>query len=813
MQIAIPVILVVILLLAAVLIYLYRRPLPQMNGTLKVKGLRAPVEIIRDKWGVPHIYAQNADDLFFAQGYVHAQDRLWKMELNRRIAHGRLSEIFGAIAFRTDHMLRAIGLLRSARNDLGQIDAETLRHLEAYAHGANVFIETHVKRLPLEFTLLGCKPEPWKPLDSLAWAKMMAWNLSSNWAEEILNAALIGRVGPERAAKLRGDYPSGNPIILPDQTFTGIIEQTLAQFRDAKQWLPPGLGASGGMSNSWVVDGTKTVTGKPLLASDPHLGLQMPSIWYENHLVSPEVQVTGVSFPGEPGVIIGHNADIAWGFTNSFFDVQDLYIEKFSADEMELYEYQGEWEKATILHEEILVKGEKEPRIVEIIVTRHGPVINSLSSITEKQKTALALRWTAHDESHLQRAIMKINRARNWGEFCEAVRDWSVPSQNMVYADRAGNIGYYTPGMMPTRSKPAALTPVPGWTSDYDWMGYVPHEELPHALNPSHHYVVTANNQLVGKEYPHYLAAETMNGYRARRIVDMLIAKEKLSADDFARIQVDLYSAPAGPFCELLIALSAEILAEPALRAVKDKAAQALDAVKGWDRVLSANSVAGTVYELTQYFAMRRVFEPWLGDLTDHFIGVGYRPLVNDTIVTYLDRSMLVLQGILDNDEREWFQSTDKKPLTRVQILALALNDALAYLQKAVAKDVSKWQWGIVHPAGFPHPLGAVKPLDKLFNRGPFAYGGDPHTVWQASWVPKFPIQFEGGFTASWRQIIDLGDWDASRGILTTGQSGHPASKHYDDMISMWLNGEYHPLLWSREKVDAHAEAKLVLEP
>lgn len=805
--------LAIILLVLAALVHLYRRPLPQVSGTLKAKGLRAAVEVIRDRWGVPHIYAQNNDDLFFAQGYVHAQDRLWKMELNRRLAHGRLAEVFGAIAFETDHLLRAVGLSRAARADVARADSETMRMLEAYAQGVNAFVEANANRLPLEFTLLGLKPEPWRPVDSIAWGKMMAWSLSSNWAEEILNAALVGKLGPERAAKLRGDYPSGNPIILPDQTFGETMSAMLDQFRESQKWLPAGFGGSGGMSNNWVVDGAKSVTGKPLLANDPHLGLQMPSIWYENHLVSPELQVTGASFPGAPSVVIGHNDHIAWGFTNSFFDVQDLYVEKFDPDDPTQYEYKGKWEKATVSREEIKVKGEKAPRAVEIVITRHGPVINPLSPITARQSAAIALRWTAHDEGNLQRAIMRMNRARNWDEFCAALRDWAVPSQNMVYADREGNIGYYTPGDMPARAKPTPLTPVPGWTGDYEWTGRVPHAELPHALNPSQHYLVSANNQMVGKEYPHYLAAETMSGFRARRIEDMLTAKEKLSADDFARLQTDLYCAPAKPFCELLTKLSAEILDQLPPGAMKDTAARALETVKAWDCVLSADSVAGTVYEVTQYYAMRRIFGPWCGELTDHVIGVGFRPLLSDVVVTYLDRSMLIMQEMLIKDEREWFKSADGSPLTRVEILALALSDAIAYLQKAVGGEVSGWQWGKVHACSFPHPMGTVKPLDKIFNRGPYPYGGDPHTVWQASWAPKLPIQPDGGFTASYRQIVDLSDWDASRAIHTTGQSGHPASKHYDDMIPMWLKGEYHPMLWAREKVEANAEATLRLEP
>jgi penicillin amidase len=802
--------------LIALLTYLYRRPLPQVNGTLKVSGLSAPAEIIRDRWGVPHIYAQNQDDLLFAQGYVHAQDRLWQMELNRRIGHGRLAEMFGEIAFTTDRFLRTIGLSRAARADAACTDAETRRAFEAYARGVNAYAQHNP--LPLEFTLLGTKPEPWTPVDSLVWVKVMALGLSSNWDSKLLHAALIAKLGAERAAQLQGEYPRDNPLILTEQTFAEIIGRVLEQFRAAGKWFP--VSGMGGMSNNWVVDGTKSATGKPLLANDPHLSLQMPSIWYENHLVSPELEVIGVSFPGIPGVIIGHNANIAWGFTNAFPDVQDLYIERFNPDDPVQYEHRGAWEKATIVREEIRVKGDKTPRVAEVIITRHGPIISELIPPTvtlrvdnEKQKFALALRWVAHDESHIQRALLGMNRARNWDEFANTLRDWSAPSQNMVYADRAGNIGYYMPGRIPIRAKGMGVAPVPGWTGEYEWIGCIPHEELPHAFNPTQHYLASANNQVVGKEYPHFLTAETMNGFRARRIVEMLTEKEKLSADDFARMHVDLYCAPARPFCELLTALSANILAQPALGNIQNHAKQALDAVKRWDYNLTADSVAGALFELMQYFAMRRVFGPWLGDLTDHYLGVGFHPLLLPMVGGYMDRSLLILQRMLVNDEHEWFKDVDGKALTREEILALALSDAIGYLRKAIGEDVSQWQWGKVHLAAFNHTLGAQKPLDKIFNRGPYPYGGDTNTVWQAAYVPKLPIQSEGGFTASWRQILDPSDWDASRAVHTTGQSGHPASKHYDDMIPLWLKGEYHPLLWTREKVEAHAEARLRLEP
>ncbi len=810
------------------LAYLYRRPLPKVNGTRKVSGLHAPVEIIRDHWGVPHIYAQHEDDLLFAQGYVHAQDRLWQMELQRRIGQGRLSEIFGELTFSADSLLRIIGLGRAARNDIAHASSETLHALKAYALGVNTFIGANQNKLPLEFTLLRFKPEAWQPVDSLAWAKMMSWGLSFNWDAEIVRAELISKLGAERAARLQGDYTADNPIIIPEHTFVEVMDRVAEHYREAEKWLP--LQAVSGMSNNWVVDGNKSVTGKPLLANDPHLGLSMPAIWYENHLVSPEMESIGVSLPGTPGVVLGHNAELAWGATAAFADTQDLYLEKFHPDDPTLYEYQGAWEKANIVREEIRVKGESTPRTVDVTITRHGPIKNHGASPTLalprsrgegiREGARLALRWVGYEPHDLCHAVLGINRARNWHEFTEALRHWTEPSLNFVYADRAGNIGYYMAGQIPIRAKGIGQTPAPGWTGEYEWTGWIPHEELPQSYNPAQHYFATANNQVVGQEYPHFLTHETMNGFRARRIVELLTQKERLSREDFARIQVDQYCAPAKTLCGLLNKLGAEILNQPVFDGNRDRAEQALNFVRQWDCNLTADSVAGAIYEVTQNFAMRRVFEPWLGELTDHYIGVGFHPLLSPMIGTFHDRAYVILQRILTNNESEWFKplaaleaDVEGKPVTREEILARALNDALDFLQKTLGDKVAQWQWGKLHQAHFNHPLGAQKPLDQIFNRGPFPYGGDTSTVWQGAFIPKFPISPDATGTASWRQIMDPNDWDASLGIHTTGQSGHPASKHYDDMIQKWLKGEFHPLLWSREQVEANAEARLKLEP
>ena len=785
---------------------LYRRPLPDVEGRTRVTGVRAPVEIVRDRWGVPHIYAQSAEDALFAQGYVHAQDRLWQLELNRRVGHGRLAEAFGAVAFETDRLLRTIGLGRAAHRTLAHVPDESHALLSAYARGVNAWLAK--RRKPLELTLLGIEPEPWEPIDTLAWANMMAWGLSANWDAEVVSAALVAKLGPERAARLRGEYPREHPIVMPDHTWAPMLEELQREFTAAGEWLPGVLAGVSGMSNNWVVDGEKSATGRPILCNDPHLGLQMPSIWYEVHLHAPGFEVAGVSLPGSAGVVIGHNAHVAWGFTAALADAADLYVERFDPAHPHRYEHQGAWLDAEVVREQVRVKGEA-PRTVEIVLTRHGPIVNQLTHITaSRQPHALALRWTGHDENRIYRAPFALARAKNGAELRAALADWDAPSMNCVWADDGGNIGYQLCGRIPIRARGPWRVPVPGWTGEHEWTGFIPHEELPHVENPPAHFLATANNLLAGKERKHFLGSEVMSGWRARRITEVLASKERLTLDDMARLQVDQHSGASIPLTRLLVELRGPLLDEPVLAQVRAEAERALSLLAAWDHVLGAESVPACLYELTQLFACRRVLEPLLGELTEPALGVGFHPLLDPTIIGYVDRTQLVVGGLLVDDERDWFSGR-----TRQQILAAALYDAIHYLSTTIGPRVEEWRWGAVHFAAFNHPLGAQPPLDRIFSRGPFPYGGDTHTVWQAAYVPKLPIAPEGGFTASWRQILDVGRWDASRGVHTTGQSGHPASPHYDDQIALWLEGRYHPLAWSRAAVDEQAEARLTLEP
>src|SRR5690348_11516316 len=438
--------------------FLMRRPVPRYKGQVRLTGLHEAVEVITDRYGVPHIYAQNEDDMYYAQGYVHAQERLWQMELNRRISSGRLCEIFGEVALEADRFARRLGMHRSAASALEMLPAHSRRILEAYARGVNASIEQHRHNLPVEYTLLRFKPEPWQITDTIQWSKMMGWNLGGNWETEIIRAHIVAKLGPQRAAQLETGYDPQHPLIVPPGVpYSGANLGILEQYQQLK--MLSGFGMLGG-SNNWTVDGTMTTTGLPILCNDPHLGQAAPSIWYECHLSAGDIDVVGASFPGAPGIVIGHNRHVAWGLTNAISDIEDLYVEKFHPHHPNRYEFMGKWEEAQVIREEIRIKGRKEPVVEEVRVTRHGPILTSFVPLTkpdassnghQPQELPLALRWTGAEKHNIISAVEQMNRATNWEEFRQGLRDWDLPPQNVVYADVEGNIGYVMAGAIPIR--------------------------------------------------------------------------------------------------------------------------------------------------------------------------------------------------------------------------------------------------------------------------------------------------------------------------------------------------------------------------
>jgi penicillin amidase len=777
--------------LAAVGTWFVRRPWPKVNGEIQVSGLSAPVEVIRDEWGVPHIYAQNEHDLIFAQGYVHAQDRLWQMEFNRRIGSGTLSAILGESTLSIDRYMRTLGLRRAAERDLASADEEVRNLLGAYADGVNAYIESHRDRLPLEFTLLGAEPEPWTPVDTLNWAGVMSLQLGRKYPMELFGAQLIATLGEEATQQLLPPYPEEAPVIVPPEAHSYAWLQGIDISSENALAAVLGEPAMFLGSNNWVVHGSRTATGMPLLADDTHLGLDMPSIWYENGLHGGRFDSVGYSFPGAPLVIIGHNGRIAWGVTNLSPDVQDLYIEKVDDPAHPArYLHNGEWQDLESIYETIEVKGQ-DPVTLNVLATQHGPIVNQVIGDLAFAEP-LALRWTALEGNRIFHSVMLLNLATNWEEFRQALSYWDAPSQNFVYADVEGNIGYQSPGKIPIRAPGhQGLLPVPGWTGEYEWQGYIPFDELPGVLNPPTGFVATANNKVVPDNYPYHLAYYWSSGFRAQRITDLLTADISVTIEDMRDIHAQTYSLPAEALRPYLLAI------EP-----KDELqARALDLVKAWDLYLEADRTGASVYQTWYWFLVQNTFRDELGD-----------ELLSSYQNSY---HLLTMLDLMPQADSPWFDDkTTPQIETRDDIIRRSLGDAVAWLSDRYGGDPEKWEWGRLHTKTFAHqPLGqsGIGLLEGLFNSDTIPARGDNYTVDAASFDHSQPFAMGSG--VSQRYIADLSDLDNSRIIHTTGQSGHLFHRHREDFIPLWQSVEYHPMLHSREAVDSKAEATLTLTP
>ena len=783
---------------------------PQIEGTAQADGLQAEATVIRDSWGIPHIYASNPHDLFFAQGYAHAQDRFWQMEFWRRIGSGRLAEILGESALDSDRFIRTLGWRRTAAQELELLDNESRVALEAYAKGVNAYISAHQDRLGLEFTILGLtgvkfEPEPWTVLDTLTWAKVMAWDLSGNMSSELLRAHVAARLGTPAVGLVVPGYPADHPVIVPHPLAGTALDAVPDAALDTHV-----LGSGDGIgSNNWVVAGNRSETGTPLLANDMHLGIQMPSIWYEIGLhcdpVGPECpyNVVGYSFAGTPGVIVGHNDRIAWGVTNLGPDVQDLFIERVNPGNPNQYEFQGEWLDMEIIREEITVAGqdeeddeeEEKPVVVNVRITRHGPIINDVVGGTEEEWSfgwqPLALSWTALQPGTMVRSILLLDQASNWEEFREALSYWSVPSQNFVFADVEGNIGYQAPGRIPIRASGNGSMPVPGWTGEYEWVDHIPFDELPRAFNPPEGYIVTANNAVVGPDYPYFISMDWAPGYRARRIVELIEADPSLSVADMQAIHGD--SSPVWARDVLPYVLALPLPEEPQL-------AEALELLRTWDRRAMRDSAGAALFEAFRLHLIDLTFGDELGE---------------QLLRRARGSAAVALEDFLADEASSWFDNvTTREVETRDEILLQALEEAVEELTETLGRNVSRWRWGDLHTATFENQsLGqsGIGPIEALFNRGPVPVDGTIATVNPTNYSLNNP--YTVNHIASQRQIVDVGDLSRSLSMHTTGQSGHAFHRHYDDMIDPWRNIEYHPMLWERADVEADAEGVLVLQP
>ena len=770
------------------LTWIGRRRLPPVTGEVALPGLHGMVEVLRDRWGVPHIYAENEHDAFFAQGVVHAQDRLWQMEIHRRTGQGRLSELFGEVALDTDRLVRTMGFPRLAEDDWAMAAPELRAALEAYVAGVNAWLTSGKAGMPVEFTLLGYKPEPWSVIDCLAFSRVMIVELSHAWYGELIRARLIEAVGAEHAAELEIEYPSANPVALPKGVeFNRLGEGGVLQAARGP-FLKRGLG-----SNNWAVSGSKSDTGKPYLCNDMHLPLSVPCLWYLNHLNLPAWQATGVSVPGLPMVLVGHNDRIAWGMTLAYTDCEDLFIEAFEAGNPQRYRYKDEWLQAELIREAIKVKGRKEPHTEDVVVTRHGPIISDALGLTTER---LALQSMALRPTHATEGWYRLNGARGWDDFVEAMRRIEAPQLSVAYADVDGNIGYWATGTVPVRGSGRGMVPSPGWAGEHEWVAEVPFAEMPHALNPQSGFVVTTNNRLVGDDYPYFLGSVWMNGFRARRIAEALQAGQKLGIQDFAALQSDVTCLPGQQFVQTLHGFTSQ-----------DSDAQlALDRLRSWDGKLAVDSVGGALYEVARYHLVRNLLEPSLGErLTVDIFGRGYHPLLQPASEFYGHDTVAMLR-MLQAQDSWWVDQAGGHAI----VIERSLKQAVAWLRDNLGADPEGWQWGRIHRAVLAHAMGIQRPLDRVFNLPSIPIGGDTDTPCQTAYAPGEPYD-NTAWAPSFRQIVDMADFSRSVAIIPPGQSGQLGSRHYADLADTWGRGEYMPMLWTRAQVEGSLEGRLVL--
>jgi penicillin G amidase len=831
---------VVALLLAgaATAYWTVRRSFPQTDGSVAVPGLGADVTVIRDGNGIPQIYADSAADLFYAQGYVQAQDRFFQMDFRRHVAAGRLAEMFGHDALETDLFVRALGWRDVAEQELSLLSPTTRGYLESFATGVNAYLADHNgATLSLEYAVLDLDgldytPEPWTPADSLSWLKAIAWDLGGNIDDELERSLESVRLGRRQIDQLFPPYPYAQhqPIVDQGAIVDGVFEQNarrpgtrfpeaprlpvgeIGAMRDAKasvDAVQSVLGKGSGIgSNAWAVSGEHTESGAPILANDPHLAPSMPGVWYQMGLHCTQLSescpfdVSGFTFAGLPGVVIGHNDDVAWGFTNLGPDVEDLYLEKVS--DHDTYLYNGRQVPLTTRPETFVVRGE-DPVTINVRVSRHGPLISDVSpdyatvgadapaprSAPDRGNGyAVALRWTALKPGRTADALFGIDQAHDWDSFREAARSFDAPSQNLVYADTAGHIGYQAPGRIPIRRTGHGDWPVPGWNPAYEWSGYIPYDALPNVLDPDDGMIVTANQAVAKQNYPYYLGDSFDAGYRSQRIRQLLESHDKLTVDDIASIQLDDYCALARRLRPLLLSID--------LPAGYYQGGQ--KALAAWDFHEDADS-PGAAY-----------FNVFWRQLLVHTFG---DQLPDDVMPDGNARWWQVILNLVKRPHDAFWDDIDTPDVreTRNDILATSLIDARDELTRLRSRDPHKWEWGSLHTLELDNEtLGADSdPLAFLFNRGGYALSGGPSVVDATSWDAD--EGYEASFVPSMRMVIPLDDLDAARWVNLTGASGHAFDSHYTDQTRLWLRGE--TLAWpdSREAVDEAEADTLTLTP
>ena len=778
--------------------------------TLRLAGLKAVVNVRRDARGVPYVEAANEDDLYFAQGYVTAGDRLWQMDLLRRTARGELSEIFGAAALEEDKRQRVYGFAQLSQAMEASLPSDARRALEAYARGVNAYIDSlDAKSLPAEFRLLQYRPRPWTVADSLVVGKNLAEALTTSWQTDLVRASLADLPPDKRAALLPEVSPLDVLVVGRDRTkakgpersatksttFLNVGAETLGAASEAAQSSERTLARVGlyaearAASNNFVVSGARTKSGRPMLENDPHLSASAPSIWYMTHLSAPGLRVAGVTVPGAPGVIVGHNERVAWGVTNLGADVQDVYVEKFDPQNPRRYQTPQGWRDAEVRREEIRVRrnpASPETEVVpfDVTVTRHGPVF------LEREGARYSLRWSALDPQSQEFAgLFALGRTHDWKEFTRALGSYNGPSLNFVYADADGHVGYYGAGRVPVRKSGDGSLPYDGATDAGEWTGYVPFAQLPHLFDPPSGLIVTANQRVTGGDFPIFLTHEWAQPYRARRILDLLQTRRKLTAEDLLAVAGDNYSFGGATFARGVVAATTELTPAAEADPLAGKWQAALAELKAWDGMMSPDSRAAVVAAQMRAAFRRRILNAALG-------AERARNFSWDNLDVLLDR--LVIErpaGWLPSEFRSY-----------AELLRACYADARQALTQRIGEDELRWTWGNWAQVRFPHPLAAVPVVGQQFMLKPFPQSG-------SGYVSGVGPTVNAGSFVSMRMVADLGDWDATRQGIAPGQSGDPSSPHWSDQLADWRAVTPQVFRFGPAAVRAAATETLVLTP
>ncbi|GAB4364140.1 MAG: penicillin acylase family protein [Kiloniellaceae bacterium] len=756
--------LLVLALIAAGGGYLWLRgSLPQTAGDVRIAALEAPVTVRRNSDGIVRIQAANEADMYRALGFVHAQERLWQMDFMRRTASGRLSEVMGESTLGLDRFFRTLGFRQLAEANLAVLSEPTKAALQAYAEGVNAFLATRTGPLPLEFQILRYEPEPWSPTDSLLWGRLMALRLSDNWRDELSRTRLAGRFSAEQIAELWPAYPADAPVTLAqlDSLIDPSVVTRLANL------LPPDLQPTGA-SNAWVVGGKRTVSGSPILANDPHLPLDAPGTWFLARLEAPGITLAGATSPGVPFVLLGHNQTVAWGLTTTHSDTQDFFIERLSPDDPNRYETPEGSEPFKVRDEFIRLEGGESVRLI-VRETRHGPVMSDVIPEGSRETNAvLALAWPAlRADDATADALYQMNHADSWIAFKEALRQFHSPQQNILFADTAGNIGFMAPARVPVRRTGNGQHPVPGWSGEFDWIGFVPFEELPSASNPRSGLIVNANNRIVPEKFPHLIAVDWPPPYRAERIQSVLAGTDgNHRVTDSLILQQDILATAVERILPRLLANTPS----------EERAREAVSRLRGWDRQMHRNAPEPLI------------LQAWIWALGQTILADELGP----NYLEFLDGGIYTVERLIGNGSKWCDDTTTEAAEDCAAQIAQALDVALDHLSERFGSDMSAWRWGEAHVARFSHPmLGRLPVLRDLFTYSVEADGGND-TVNRAS--PRLggnpETLFENVHGAGFRAVYDLEELDRSRFMIATGQSGNPLSALYGNMALRWRDGQ-----------------------